>query len=134
MYNIEEIKIGMQASCSHVITDKLVKVFAEISGDKNPIHLDEEYAKKSKYKKRIAHGLLSSSFFSSLFGTELPGYGCVYASQSLNFKRPVYIDDEVTATIVVTSINLPKKKVFFDTKCTVKNKVVIDGIAEIFIP
>lgn len=133
-YRIEEIEIGMSASYSQTITDADVKQFAGLSGDNNPVHMDEIYAENSRYKKRIAHGLLSASFFSSLFGTKLPGKGCVYVAQNLNFKRPVYLGDTVTAIVTVTSIDIIKKRVFFDTKCLVKNKAVIDGTAELYIP
>jgi len=133
-YSIDEISIGMSVSYSQTITDADVKQFAGISGDKNPVHMDEEYAENSRYKKRIAHGLLSASFFSSLFGTRLPGKGCVYVSQNLNFKRAVYLGDTVTATVTVTDINVVKQRVFFETVCTVKNKKVIDGSAELYIP
>lgn len=133
-YKIDEISVGMSASYSQTITDADVKQFAGMSGDNNPVHMDEEYSKESRFKKRIAHGLLSSSFFSALFGTRLPGKGCVYVAQNLNFKRPVYLGDTVTATITVTDINIEKKRVFFETVCTVKNKKVIDGSAELYIP
>ena len=133
-YGIHEIEIGMSASISKTLTDKNIRAFADLSGDNNPVHIDEKYAKKSRYKKRISHGLLSSSLFSALFGTRIPGEGCVYASQKLNFKRPVYIGDTVTAEITVTNINLASKRVFFDTTCMVNSKIVIDGSAEIFIP
>lgn len=132
--SIDEIVIGMSASYSQTITDADVKQFAGMSGDNNPVHMDEEYADKSRFKKRIAHGLLSASFFSALFGTKLPGKGCVYVSQNLNFKKPVYLGDTVIATVIVTSINISKQRVFFDTVCTVKNKKVIDGTAELYIP
>ena len=131
---IEEIKEGMTVSFSQTITDADIKSFAAISGDRNPVHVDEEYANASRYKKRIAHGFLTASFFSALFGTKLPGEGCVYVAQSLRFKRPVYIDDTVTATVEVTKIDLKRKRVFFSTVCKVKNKVVTDGEAEIYIP
>lgn len=133
-YSIDEIEIGMSASYSQTITDADVKTFAGLSGDHNPVHVDEVYAKNSRYKKRIAHGLLSASFFSALFATKLPGKGCVYVGQNLNFKRPVYLGDTVTATITVSNIDVSKKRVSFDTKCSVNNKIVIDGTAEIFIP
>lgn len=133
-YSISEIKIGMSASLTKIITDEDVRKFADLSGDNNPVHIDEDYAQKSRYKKRIAHGLMSSSFFSALFGTKLPGEGCVYVSQSLNFKRPVYLGDTVVATVTVTDTSLDSKRVFFETVCTVNNKKVIDGSAEIFIP
>ena len=131
---IENIKIGMYASYSQTITDSDIKKFSGLSGDRNPIHLDEEYASKSRYKKRIAHGLISASFFSALFGTKLPGEGCVYVSQSLEFKRPVYINDTVVAQVEVVAINIEKRRVSFRTTCKVKNKIVIDGMAELFIP
>ena len=132
--NIYEIKVGMSESYSQTITDADVKSFAGISGDRNPVHMSDEYATNSRYKKRIAHGMISTSFFSALFGTKLPGNGCVYVNQSLNFKRPVYIGDTVTAIIIVTAIDEIKSRVFFDTICKVKNKTVIDGTAELYIP
>lgn len=131
---ILEIEIGMSASLTKKITSEDIMLFASISGDKNPIHTDDEYAKNTRYKKRIAHGLMSASYFSALFGTKMPGYGCVYVSQTLNFKRAIYIGDEVTATIKVTKIDLNKKRVYFDTVCKVKNKTAIAGNAEIYIP
>ena len=131
---LEEIEIGMNVSYSQTITDADVKAFSGISGDRNPVHLDEVYAENSRYKKRIAHGLMTASYFSALFGTKIPGEGCVYVSQSLNFKRPVYIGDTVVATVEVISVDLAKKRVFFRTTCKVKNKVVTDGEAELFVP
>jgi 3-hydroxybutyryl-CoA dehydratase len=132
--NIEDIKIGMSESYSQTITDSDVKTFSGISGDKNPVHMDDNYAEASRYKKRIAHGLLSSSFFSALFGTKLPGEGCVYVSQNLSFIRPVYINDTVTATVTVTQIDKENRRIFFDTICTVRKKKVITGAAEIYLP
>ena len=129
----EDIKIGMTENYSQTVTDADVKSFAGISGDHNPVHMSDEYAEQSRYKKRIAHGMISSSFFSALFGTKLPGEGCVYVNQSLNFKRPVYLNDTVTAMVTVTQIDSQKRSVFFDTVCKVKNKVVIDG-AELYVP
>jgi len=133
-YKIEDIKVGMTESYSQTITDTDVKQFSGVSGDKNPVHMDDVYAEKSRYKRRIAHGLLSSSFFSALFGTKLPGEGCVYVEQNLQFKRPVYIDDTVTARITVTRVDLFKRRIFFDTTCIVKNKKVITGCAELYMP
>ena len=131
---LDEIEIGMEVSYSQTIMDSDVKSFAGISGDRNPVHMDEEYAENSRYKKRIAHGMISASYFSSLFGTKIPGEGCVYVAQSLQFKRPVYLGDTVTATVIVNKIDLVKKRVFFRTICKVKNKIVIDGEAELFVP
>ena len=131
---IEEIKIGMKASYSQTITDTDIKAFAGISGDRNPVHMDEEYASNSRYKKRIAHGLMTASYFSALFGTKIPGEGCVYVSQTLNFKKPVYVGDTVTATVEVFNVDLEKFRVFFRTVCRVKQRIVTDGVAEIYIP
>jgi len=131
---IEDIRVGMTASYSQTITDADIKSFAGISGDHNPIHVDEKFAKKSRYKKRIVHGLLSASFFSSIFGTKLPGYGCVYASQTLDFKRPIYLDDTVVARVEVVEVLIKEKTVIFKTICEVNNKVAISGIARIFMP
>ncbi|EOI0111651.1 MaoC family dehydratase [Vibrio cholerae] len=130
----EDIQLGMSVSYSQTITDADVKHFAGVSGDNNPVHMDEVFAENSRFKKRIAHGLMSGSFFSALFGTKLPGPGCVYVSQSFNFKRPVYLGDTVTAIATVTKIDSDKRRVFFDTVCKVKNKTVIDGVAELYVP
>ncbi|ART81039.1 acyl dehydratase [Oceanisphaera avium] len=124
----------MTASYSQTITDADVKAFAGVSGDHNPVHLSEEYAKDSRFKDRIAHGLLTASFFSAIFGTKLPGEGCVYAGQNLQFKRPVYLGDTVIAKVTVTAVDVLKKRVTFETVCTVKGKPVTTGTAEIFIP
>lgn len=130
----EDIETGMSESYSQTITDADIKAFAGISGDRNPIHLSNEYAEKSRFKKRIVHGMISTSFFSSLFGTKLPGEGCLYVSQNINFKRPVYIDDTVTATVTVSKVDRLKRYVFFNTVCKVKNKIVIDGTAILYVP
>ncbi|EHH1246042.1 MaoC family dehydratase [Vibrio parahaemolyticus] len=134
MYDIEELEVGMSASYSQTITDADIKQFAGISGDRNPVHLDEEYASQSRYGKRIAHGMNNASFFSALFGTKLPGKGCVYVSQSLKFRMPVYINDTVTATVIIEKIDKDKRRVYFKTYCKVGRKKVITGDAEIYIP
>jgi len=131
---IEMLAVGMSETYEQTITDADVEAFAVLSGDNNPVHLNDAYAKASRFKKRIAHGLLSASFFSALFGTKLPGHGCVYVSQSLNFQRPVYIGDTVEATIEIIGIDKDKSRVLFKTLCTVRDKTVIDGKAEIYIP
>ena len=133
-FSIDEIQLDMTASYTQTITDADIKAFAGISGDHNPVHLSEEYAKNSRFKNRIAHGLLTASFFSAIFGTKLPGEGCVYAGQDLQFKRPVYLGDTVVATVTVTNVDVFKKRVTFKTVCTVNNKAVTTGTAEIFIP
>lgn len=134
MYDIHDIEVGMSASYSQTISEADVKQFAGFSGDRNPVHLDEVYAESSRFKKRIAHGMISSSFFSALFGTKLPGEGCVYVSQSLKFRKPVYIDDTVVASVVVNEVDIKRRRVYFDTYCKVGKQKVITGQAEIYIP
>lgn len=131
---IDQLEIGMTATYSQTITDADIKSFAGISGDNNPVHMSDEFANESKFGGRIAHGLLSASFFSALFGTKLPGPGCVYVSQSLKFLRPVYVNDTVNASVTIKAIDKEKRRIFFDTVCTVKNKNVISGEAEIYLP
>ena len=92
---LEQIEIGMSVSYSQTITDADIKAFAGLSGDHNPVHVSDTFAHESRFGKRIAHGLMSAGFFSALFGMRLPGPGCLYVSQELKFKRPVYIDDTV---------------------------------------
>jgi len=132
--NIENIKLGDFAIIEKKMLLEDVVKFAGISLDFNPIHLNKDYAEQSRYKGQIVHGLMASSLFSGLFGTELPGEGCVYKSQSLNFKRAIYINDIVLAKVEIVKVDKIKKTLSFRTVCSVKNKVVIDGQAEIFIP
>ena len=132
--NISDIQPGDVAEVKKKMTLEMVKNFASISDDFNPVHLDEKYASKSRYKKQIIHGLMATSLFSGLFGTKLPGEGCVYKSQNIRFKRPIFINDLVTARIEVTSVQLSKKLISFKTSCLVNKKVMIDGESEIFVP
>ena len=131
---LDSIEIGMSSAYSHTITDADVKSFAGLSGDNNPVHMSDEYAESSRFGARIAHGLYSAGFFSALFGTRLPGPGCVYVSQNLRFKLPVYLGETVTAEVTVISIDSSRRRVFFSTVCAVKGRVVIEGEAEIYIP
>jgi len=131
---LEEIEIGMSVSYSQTITDADIKFFAGISGDRNPVHLNENYANNSRFKKRIAHGMMTASYFSALFGTKIPGEGCVYTHQSLDFKKPVYINDTVEAVVTVTNVDLEKRRVKFKTVCKVDGKIVTSGEAELYVP
>ena len=132
--SINDIAVGMKASTSHTITDEKIKAFATISEDFNPIHLDEDYAKNSKFGKRIAHGAMVTSFFSALFAMELPGSGSIYVSQNNQFKKPVFLDDTVLAEIEVIDIDIQRKRVYFKTTCFVKETEVLSGNAEIYLP
>lgn len=103
--------------------------------DNNPLHLDENFAKDSIFKKRIAHGLLSASLLSGVLGMKLPGIGSIYLSQSLRFVKPVFIGDTITATVTITKLNIPKKIATAETKCVNQNgEVVLTGEAMALIP
>ena len=127
----EDLKVGLYAEEEYFVTeDKIIK-FAEISGDYNPLHLDDSYAKQTIFKKKIAHGLMSASLFSGIFGTKLPGEGSIYISQNLKFNKPVFIGDLVKARVEIQKINKRTRKIYFSTECMVGNKKVITGEAEI---
>ncbi|MDA3861543.1 MAG: MaoC family dehydratase [Melioribacteraceae bacterium] len=128
------LKIGDTASIKNVISSKMIDDFAIISNDNNPIHLDEEYASKTIFKKRIAHGLLVSSFISATIGQSLPGFGSIYLSQSLKFLAPVFINDEITTLIEVLAF--PRVgRVLLKTECLNQdNKIVIKGEALVIPP
>ena len=129
---IAELKIGDSASTTSVITDERIRQFAEVSGDYNPVHLDEEAAKGSIFGKRISHGMLVASLFSAVLANELPGSGCIYLGQDLRFMKPVFIDDTITATVTVKELIVEKNRVILDTIATNQNgDVVISGTATI---
>lgn len=127
---IEEFYVGQSASLKKVFSSDDVKVFAELSLDKNPIHLDETYAGQSLFGKRIVHGFFVGSLISAVFGTVLPGEGAIYLHQEMNFRKPVYHGEEIKATVTVTNIKKEKSILYFDTKCENKRgEIVIDGNA-----
>lgn len=132
--NLSEITIGMTATYTQVVTEYDVQKFGEVSGDLNPIHSDKKYAESSYFGKRVAHGMLSASFFSRIFGNELPGPGCLYVGQNLRFLAPVYFGDVVVASVEVTEKSDEKRIITFKTECSVQEKQVITGTAYIFVP
>ncbi len=132
---ISEIEIGKTIERKVKITEEKIQLFGEATGDTNPIHFDEEYASKTQFKKRIAHGMLSGSLFSTIFGTIYPGEGSVYLKQSLVFIAPVYINDVLTAKVIVKEIITEKKYAIFETVVTNENnKAVCKGEATIYLP
>ncbi|MCR9070892.1 MAG: MaoC family dehydratase [Alphaproteobacteria bacterium] len=133
-YFLEDLAVGMTADYERVVTEDMIEQFAEVSGDRNPLHLDEDYAKTTMFKGRIAHGMLGAAFISKIFGTLMPGKGSVYISQTLRFLAPVRIGDTVTTTVEVMDINAEKKRVAFRSRCRVGRTVVIDGDATILVP
>lgn len=134
IYFFEDMREGMEASFSKTVTEADVVLFAGVTGDLNPVHVDVEFAKNTMFKQRIAHGMLSAGFISTVFGTRLPGPGCIYVSQSVRFRAPVFIGATVTATVRVTSLKPEKNMVLFDTVCTVDGKEVVTGDAVIMVP
>ncbi len=133
-YYLEDLREGMSAVYTKTVTDADLEQFAEISGDFNPVHMDPEYAKTTMFKGRIAHGMLSASFISTVLGTKLPGPGAIYISQNLRFKAPVRPGDTVTAEVTVKSVDLDRSRVSVDTVCTVNGKPVIEGDAVMMVP
>ena len=113
-----DVKIGDSFSISREVTDELVRKFAEVSGDFNPIHLDDEFAAKTRFGKRIAHGILSGAFISAVLGNELKGHTVVYLSQTLKFTAPVFIGDTVTTTSTITKIREDKNIVTLENRCS----------------
>ncbi len=130
---LEDLTVGMTASYGRTVTEADVVLFSGISGDTNPVHLNEEFAKETLFQGRIAHGMLSASFISTVLGTKLPGPGAIYLSQSLKFRAPVRAGDTVEATATITEIVAEKKRVVMQTLCTVKGKVVLEGEAVVMV-
>lgn len=130
----EDLAVGQSARFSKTVTDADILMFAAVSGDTNPVHLDAEYAATTPFKERIAHGMLSAGLISAVLGTKLPGPGAIYIGQTLRFKGPVKIGDTVVAQVTITELHPSRKRATFDTRCTVAGKVVIEGEATIMVP
>lgn len=133
-YHFEDIEVGMEATLLKTVTDKDIVAFAEVTGDKNPVHLDADYAAKTPFKVRIAHGMLTAGYISAVFGMELPGPGAIYVSQTLNFKAPVRIGDKVLAKVRVAELFPAKKRVRFECVCSIEGKPVLEGEAMLMVP
>ncbi|MDJ0666586.1 MAG: MaoC family dehydratase [Desulfobacterales bacterium] len=117
-YTIDQLEVGQQASFSKTVAESDVYLFAGISGDFNPAHINQAYAEQTAFKTRIAHGMLAAGFISTVLGNQLPGPGTIYISQSLNFLAPVAIGDTITATAEVVELNMDKKRARLKTVCT----------------
>ncbi len=133
--SIDQFNIGDSAEFTKTITEYDVYQYAGVTGDFNPAHIDEVYAKETFFKRRIAHGMLAGGLISAVLGTRLPGPGSVYLRQELNFTAPVYFGDTVTAKVEIVDINTGKKRITLKTTCTNQDdKVVVDGEAVISLP
>lgn len=131
---IEEIEVGMARHLEKTITDQDIALFAEVSTDRNPVHLDDDYAQDTIFQGRIAHGMLTAGLISAVIGEQLPGHGTVYLGQTLKFRAPVKLGDTVKATVTVASLDAEKKRAVLTTVCTVGGKPVIEGEATVMVP
>lgn len=130
---LEDLSIGQTAERRRVVGEADVYAFAAVSGDTNPVHLDATYAAQTRFGGRIAHGMLAASYLSALLGTELPGPGAIYVSQTLQFRRPVRIGDEVTARVTIAAIDPERGQVTLETVCLVDGKNAVEGEAVVMV-
>jgi 3-hydroxybutyryl-CoA dehydratase len=131
---VEDLTVGQSAESTKTVTQKDIEMFAEVSGDHNPVHLDAAFAAATPFKGIIAHGMLSASFISAILGTTLPGQGTIYMGQNLRFLAPVRPGDTVRTVITVKEIHLEKRRVICQTQCYVGETQVIDGEATLLVP
>ena len=133
-YFFEDLELGMEADFQKTVTEADIVAFANVTGDKNPVHLDAAYAARTMFKERIAHGMLTAGYISAVFGMEMPGPGAIYVSQTLNFKAPVKIGDVVTAKVKVVELIAGKRRARFECVCLVAGKPVLEGEAVLMVP
>ena len=133
-YYLEDLSIGMDAIFAKTITEADVLMFAAVSGDTNPLHLNAEFAEKTRFQQRIVHGMLTTSLWSTLVGTRLPGPGSAYMGQEINFLKPVHIGDTVTAKLTVTRIDTEKQRVFLNAEVFVRDTLVAVGETRAWVP
>ena len=130
----EDLRVGQTAVVARTLTDADIVLFAGISGDTNPVHINEEFAAGTMFSGRIAHGMLTASFISTVIGTRLPGPGSIYLSQSLRFKAPVRVGDTLWARATVTELVPEKRRASLATTVTVRDKIVLEGEAVVMVP
>lgn len=134
LYNFEDLKVGQTASAARTVSEADILAFAGVSGDSNPVHVDQEFAASTPFKGRIAHGILSAAYISTVIGTKLPGPGTIYLSQSLKFKAPVRVGDTVLARVTVSALEPEKRRATLSTVCTVGDTEVTVGEATVLLP
>ena len=133
-YKYEDLSIGMTHQTEHVITEKDIELFAEVSGDRNPLHMDEEFAKKTPFGQRIAHGALTASYISGILGNDLPGPGSIFVGLNMRFRRPVLIGSLVIVKVEVTEMKDRGNRVTLKVSCNVDGKAAISGEAMVMVP
>ncbi len=131
---LEDIEVGLTRSLAKTIGDREIAMFAELSTDRNPVHLDDEYAQNTIFQGRIAHGMLTAALISAVIGEQLPGHGTVYLCQTLKFRAPVRPGDCVEASVAVRDIDYARRRVTLDCRCRVGDTVVLDGEALVLAP
>ena len=134
MLSSAEYKVGMCAEIVRSFSENDVDLFSKLSGDENPVHLNEEYAKTTLFGRRIVHGALASSIFSALFANKLPGAGCIYLKFENKFLRPIYLNEKVIFKVEIIDILQEKKRVIFKTVAVSNDQECIIGMAELYIP
>lgn len=130
----EDLEIGMSHETHHTISEEDIEMFATVSGDRNPLHMDEEFAQGTIFKGRIAHGALTASYISGILGNDLPGPGAIFTDLALQFKRPVRIGDEVTARAEVSEMLEKGNRVTLKVQCMVNGRKVVAGEAKVMVP
>lgn len=132
--NFNEIEVGHYFESEVEISDEMVREFAKITGDNNPLHLDDEFAKSTRFGRRIAHGMLVASLISKILGRDFPGPGTVYISQFVQFRKPVYIGDKIKIRVEVKDKKDDKRRLILNTIVTCQERIVVSGEAEVYIP
>ena len=129
---LDELKPGMSASTDHTVTERDIELFGEATGDLNPVHFDEDFARKTIFRGRVAHGALSVGFISAVIGTKLPGAGTIFVSASIVFKSPVRIGDAVTTTVTVRTVE--GREAILDCVCKVGDRLMLESEARVLVP
>jgi len=133
-YYFEDLSVGMTASFGKTITEADVVMFSAVSGDINPSHINEEFAATTRMNTRVVHGMLSASLISAVLGCKLPGPGCLYVAQTVNFREPVQLGETVNAQVTLTRLRPKNNFAEFETTCSVGETTVVDGTALIWVP
>jgi len=132
-FYFEDLSVGMTASITKTITTEDIELFADVTGDRNPVHLDDDWAQATRFKGRIAHGMLTAGLISAVMGTRLPGPGNVYLKQVLEFQAPVRPGDIITATVTIRELFAERRRVVLDTVCTCGDVTVLLGEALLMV-
>ncbi|MEL6860898.1 MAG: MaoC family dehydratase [Pseudomonadota bacterium] len=133
-YKFEDLSVGMTHQTEHVITEDDIELFAQVSGDRNPLHMDEEFAKQTPFGQRIAHGALTASYISGILGNDVPGPGSIFVGLNMRFRRPVFIGSHVTVKVEVTEMKERGNRVTLKVSCNVDGKAAISGEAMVMVP